>query len=68
MTREEALNDWLPIIRQMVKGTEVYTEALDMAIEALEQEPCADMVSRDAMWDVLQRLYGTEGELVGGSW
>ena len=64
MTREEALNDWLPIIRQMVKGTEVYTEALDMAIEALEQEPCADMVSRDAMWDVLQKLYGTEGELV----
>ena len=64
MTREEALNDWLPIIRQMVKGTEVYTEALDMAIKALEQEPCADMVSRDAMWDVLQKLYGTEGELV----
>jgi len=32
--------------------------------KALEQEPCADMVSRDAMWDVLQRLYGTEGELV----
>ena len=64
MTREEALNDWLPIIRQMVNGTEVYTEALDMAIKALEQEQCADMVSRDAMWDVLQRLYGTEGELV----
>ena len=32
--------------------------------KALEQEQCADMVSRDAMWDVLQRLYGTEGELV----
>ena len=29
-----------------------------------ELEPCADMVSRDAMWEVLQRLYGTEGELV----
>ena len=29
-----------------------------------EQEQCADMVSRDAVWDVLQRLYGTEGELV----
>ena len=39
-------------------------EAFDMAIEALEQEPCTDMVSRDAMWDVLQRLHGTEGELV----
>lgn len=32
--------------------------------KVLEQEPCADMVSRDAMWEVLQRLYGTEGELV----
>ena len=39
-------------------------EAIKVIIEALEQEPCADMVSRDAMWDVLQRLYGTEGELV----
>lgn len=39
MTKEEALNDWLPIIRQMVKGTEVYVEALDMAIKALEQQP-----------------------------
>ena len=35
-----------------------------LALEALKQEPCEDMVSRDAMWDVLQRLYGTEGELV----
>jgi hypothetical protein len=32
--------------------------------KVLEQEQCADMVSRDAMWEVLQRLYGTEGELV----
>ena len=39
-------------------------EAIKVIIEALEQEPCADMVSRDAMWEVLQRLYGTEGELV----
>lgn len=40
MSREEALKDWLPIIRQKVKGTEVYEEALEMAIKALEQEHC----------------------------
>ena len=44
-------------------------EALD-AIEntdklpSVQPQPCVDMVSRDAMWEVLQRLYGTEGELV----
>ena len=48
MTREEALNDWLPIIRQMAKGTKVYEEALEMAIKALEQEPCEDAISRQA--------------------
>lgn len=47
MNREEALKDWLPIIRQKVKGTEVYEEALEMAIEALEQEPCDDCISRE---------------------
>ena len=66
MTRNEAIK----YIRNVLKGREDKrgkTEidiALETAITALEQEPCADMVSRDAMWDVLQRLYGTEGELV----
>lgn len=55
MTREEALNDWLPIIRQMVKGTEVYTEALDMAIKALEQQP-TDAVDRVTIKEYLYSL------------
>lgn len=59
MTREEAIADIRDNIKPIVGG-----KSLDMAIESLEQEPCADMVSRDAMWEVLQRLYGTEGELV----
>lgn len=37
---------------------------IDQMANEKKQEPCADMVSRDAMWEVLQRLYGTEGELV----
>lgn len=65
MNREEAI-DLLQKYKE--ESEEDYyvrrAEALDMAIKALQQEPCADMVSRDAMWDVLQRLYGTEGELV----
>ncbi|MBQ1208722.1 MAG: hypothetical protein IIX65_09345 [Lachnospiraceae bacterium] len=60
MTREEALNDWLPIIRQMVKGTEVYTEALDMSIKALEQEPCGDAVSRQAVLEVIRKCHCEE--------
>ena len=64
MSREEALKIWLPVIKMGVESMQECSEALDMAIKALEQEPCADMVSRDAMWEVLQRLYGTEGELV----
>ena len=54
MSREEALKDWLPIIRQMVKGTEVYEEALDMAIKTLQKEPCGDAVSRQAVIDKMR--------------
>ena len=30
----------------------------------LEQEPCDDAISRDAVWDVMQELWGTSGELI----
>lgn len=67
MTIEEAIN----ILKKYINYDNPYVpdfytmeEACKVVIKALEQEPCADMVSRDAMWDVLQRLYGTEGELV----
>ena len=65
------------MINKIIETLKVYTDGKDNAgkveisvmqlnriIKALEQQPCADMVSRDAMWEVLQRLYGTEGELV----
>lgn len=39
MTKEDALKIWLPIIADGVKYMPECKEALDMAIEALEQEP-----------------------------
>ena len=46
MTREEALKvlDTIPTIGEQV-------DALDMAIEALEKEPCDDAISRQAVID-----------------
>lgn len=33
-------------------------------LEELEQEPCEDCISRQAVWDVMQELWGTSGELL----
>ena len=44
MTREEAINQ-LKINKD--DGTIIDDEALDMAIEALKQEPCEDAISRE---------------------
>ena len=48
MTREEALQilDTIPTIGEQV-------DALEMAISALEQEPCEDAISREAVLDAL---------------
>ena len=67
LTLNEHLDHWKRLLSEKICDQdegEKTIDALQNAIKALEQEPCADMVSRDAMWDVLQRLYGTEGELV----
>ena len=67
MTREEAislLKQYIDYNNPDVPDFYTMAEACEVVIKTLEQEPCADMVSRDAMWEVLQRLYGTEGELV----
>ena len=40
MTKEEALKIWLPVIHTGVKDMPECKEALDMAIRALEREPC----------------------------
>lgn len=66
-TLNEHLDHWKRLLSEKIcdqSEGEKTIDALQNAIKALEQDPCADMVSRDAMWDVLQRLYGTEGELV----
>jgi hypothetical protein len=66
MTSDEAISIMNAIVHMLEPqyDTDRIEDAVEMAIKALEQEQCTDMVSRDAMWDVLQRLYGTEGELV----
>lgn len=46
MTREDALEIWLPIIKMGVKSMSECSEALDMAITALKQEPCAEVLDK----------------------
>ena len=55
MTREDAFEIWLPIIKMGVKSMPECSEALDMAITALKQEPCVDAISRE---DALMALTG----------
>ena len=66
MTREEAIakiHHCLVSIKDCA-GYDSFDEALKMAIKALEQKPCDDAISRDAVWDVMQELWGTSGELL----
>lgn len=46
MTREEALKIWLPVIKTGVESMQEFNEALDMAIKALEREPCNDVLAK----------------------
>ena len=58
MTREEALN----ILHNSSVYHPDYLDALNMAIEALEQEPCDDAISRQAVLDMLEDINAeTEG-------
>ena len=64
MTREEAI-EWL---NKLYIGADItdeygdmedmqpYGEAVNMAIEALEQEPCEDCISRQAVIEVLNKM------------
>lgn len=49
MNKEKALKVWLPVIADGVKDLPECKEALEMAIKALEQEPCEDAISRQAV-------------------
>ena len=70
MTREEALNKAIGILTynqvNFCKSKEAVVNMNEIieALEKIDQEQCGDCISRDAMWEVLQILYGTEGELV----
>ena len=57
MTREEAI-DLLDNLIGMVEDNHNsnYDTALQMAIKALEQEPCEDAISRQAMLDGLASI------------
>ena len=55
MTREDAFEIWLPIIKMGVKSIPECSEALDMAIKALKQESCDDCIRRE---DALMALTG----------
>ena len=52
MTREEAIADIRDNIKPIVGG-----KSLDMAIKALEQQPCEDCVSRRAVYEILNDAY-----------
>lgn len=57
MTREEAIARIKnhKIAHKMNEPRAIYiSEALDMAIEALEQEPCEDAISRQAVLDAVE--------------
>ena len=56
MTREEAIARIKDhkIVHKMNEPRAIYiSEALDMAIKALEQEPCEDAISRQAVLDLV---------------
>lgn len=55
MTREEAIKKIKKVIEESVIF-EDELEAFDMAIKALEQEPCADCISRQTVLDMLNDI------------
>ena len=60
MTREEAIGKWIyPAISTMWNE-----KKCQEIIKALEQDQCEDCISRQAVWDVMQELWGTSGELL----
>ena len=60
MTRKEAIKKIKKVIEESVIF-EDELEAFDMAIKALEQEPCDDCISRQAVLDMMQmRISGKE--------
>lgn len=55
MTREEAIADIRDNIKPVVGG-----KSLDMAIEALEQAPCTDAISREKALQIIRAWFDRE--------
>ena len=51
-------------LKNLQRKGELTDKDIDRIFKALEQEPCDDAISRDAVWDVMQELWGTSGELI----
>lgn len=64
MTKEEAINTWLPIIKMGVEKMPERKEALDIAIKALERESCEDAISRQAVHEAIVRWAGSMSVLI----
>lgn len=60
MTREEAIKG-LKVLRKDFSGYKPNEEMFDMAIKALEQEPCEDAVSRQEVFEQINCWIG-DGE------
>ena len=69
MTREEAISIMNVIVHMLVPqyDTDRIEDAVDMAINALEIEPCEDAISRQAVHDAMYELCG-EGSLTDNPW
>ena len=56
MSREEAIKELTELLPEEFLAE--YSEAIRMAIEALEQKPCGDCISRDAVMHILDEVGG----------
>lgn len=65
MTREEAINHLKTVAKSAIDSgyDSAVVDAVDMAREALEQEPCEDAVSREAVEDIVM-WYDGQGEML----
>ena len=60
MSRDEAIKELTELLPEEFLSK--YTEAIKMGIEALEQEPCEDAISRQAVIDTLTKTSGIRGD------
>ena len=57
MTREEAIAAVKEVAGMSLPWNDRHYEALQMAIKALEQQPCEDTISRQAVIDAINKAF-----------